>query len=235
MDKNMEKDKEKEAYGENNDAVASGVVVAGVVERGPELPSGPALQTHAGRVTPGRRVRDNARRGGRGGTGRGSRRPGPSRERAKPEFDSRIIDIRRVTRVTAGGRRMNFSVAVAVGDGKGRVGVGLGKGADTAAAMDKAAREARKSMIKVPLSASRTIPHAVEAKLGASEIKIFPARGRGIVAGGSARAVIELCGIRDVCVKIMSGSKNRLNNAKVAVEALGRLISASKEQLRSAK
>ena len=193
------------------------------------------------KVTPGRRLRDSAHRGGRaeGGAGRGpggrggrGGRSGPGRERVKPEFDSKIIDIRRVTRVTAGGRRMNFSVAVVAGDKKGRVGVGLGKGNDTAGAMEKATREAKKHMIKVPLSAAGTIPHAVEGKYGASRIKMFPARGRGIVAGSSARAVIELAGIKDVCAKYMSGSKNRLNNAKVAIEALKSLSSVSRDELR---
>lgn len=174
--------------------------------------------------------RQGGNRGGRSG-GRG----GDTRERVKPEFDSKIIDIRRVTRVTSGGRRMNFSVAVVVGDRKGRVGVGLGKGTDTALAVEKATREARKHIIRVPLSQNMTIPHAVEAKLGSARIKIFPARGSGIVAGSSARAVIELAGIKDVCAKILSGSKNRLNNARVAVAALERLITMPKASLVSKK
>jgi small subunit ribosomal protein S5 len=181
------------------------------------------------KVTQGRAGRgDPARRGGRGsgpGGGRGGPRGGRGgdRERVKPEFDSKIIDIRRVTRVTAGGRRMNFSVAVVAGDHKGRVGVGLGKGVDTAGSVEKATREAKKNMIRVPLSAQMTIPHAVEAKFSSAMIKIFPARGRGIVAGSSARAVIELAGIKDVCAKFLSGSKNRLNNARATIEALKKL------------
>lgn len=123
---------------------------------------------------------------------------------------------------------MNFSVAVVAGDRKGRVGVGLGKGNDTASAVEKATREAKKNLIKVPLSAQMTIPHAVEAKLGSARIKIFPARGSGVVAGSSARAVIELAGIKDVCAKILSGSKNRLNNARVAVKALDQLVRVPK-------
>ncbi len=189
------------------------------------------------KVTPGRKMRgDPARRGSssgpqnRGGQ-RGGSRGGDTRERVKPEFDSKIIDIRRVTRVTSGGRRMNFSVAVVAGDRKGRVGVGLGKSIDTASAVEKATREAKKNLIKVPLSAQMVIPHAVEAKYSSSRIMIFPARGRGIVAGSSARAVIELAGIRDVCAKFLSGSKNRLNNAKVAIEALKKLSKVSRASL----
>jgi small subunit ribosomal protein S5 len=179
----------------------------------------------ANKITPGRKMRgDTARHGGHSGAPRGGRSGGRdgNRERVKPEFDSKIIDIRRVTRVTSGGRRMNFSVSVVVGDRKGRVGVGLGKGSDTAGAVEKATREAKKNLIRVPLSAQMTIPHAVEAKYASAVIKIFPARGRGVVAGSSARAVIELAGIRDVSAKLLSGSKNRLNNARVAVEALKR-------------
>ncbi len=195
--------------------------------------SGSVVPVSTSKITQGRKMRgDTARRGGRNsgapgnaGGGRGGPRGGRGgdRERVKPEFDSKIIDIRRVTRVTSGGRRMNFSVAVVAGDHKGRVGVGLGKGIDTAGSVEKATREAKKNIIKVPLSPQMTIPHAVEAKYSSAIIKIFPARGRGVVAGSSARAVIELAGIRDVCAKFLSGSKNRLNNARATIEALKKL------------
>ncbi len=203
----------------------------------------PATAPSANKFTPGRKMRgDPARRGGRsqgnasGPQGRGGSRGGRSdnRERVKPEFDSKIIDIRRVTRVTSGGRRMNFSVAVVAGDHKGRVGVGLGKGGDTAGSVEKATREAKKNLIKVPLSPQMVIPHAVEGKYGSAMIKIFPARGRGVVAGSSARAVIELCGIKDVCAKFLSGSKNRLNNAKATIEALKKLSKVSRKMLNPA-
>lgn len=225
--------------------------VKGNTNTAPAAPTAPAAAPVANKVTPGKRMRDAAgqaaggHRGpgagapGRGPGGRGPRGPGgrggDNRERVKPEFDSRIIDIRRVTRVTAGGRRMNFSVAVVAGDRKGRVGVGLGKGTDTAASVEKATREAKKHLIHVPLTKAGTIPHAVEAKLGSSMIKIFPARGSGIVAGSSARAVIELAGIKDVCAKYLSGSKNRLNNARVAIAALQSLIRVPKATIRGKK
>ena len=193
------------------------------------------------KVTPGRKMRgDPARRGSHSGPA-GARGPRPAggregnRERVKPEFDSKIIDIRRVTRVTSGGRRMNFSVAVVAGDRKGRVGVGLGKSIDTASAVDKATRDAKKNLIKVPLSAGMTIPHAIEAKYASARIMLFPARGRGVVAGSSARAVIELAGIRDVCAKFLSGSKNRLNNARAAIEALKRLNKNPRSALKQSK
>lgn len=215
-----------------------------------------ATTASTSKVTPGRRMRDSARMGtragapgapgatgpsGRGsgsagrGASRGGNRGGENRERVKPEFDSKMIDIRRVTRVTSGGRRMNFSVAVVAGDRKGRVGVGLGKGIDTALAVEKATREAKKHLVKVPLSAQMTIPHAVEAKYSSATIMIFPARGRGVVAGSSARAVIELAGIKDVCAKIMSGSKNQINIARAAVKALSKLSRISRGELMAGK
>lgn len=215
---------------------STGIDVSAVAATENSVEAAPA----ANKITPGRKMRgDNARRGaaagphGRGGA-RGANR-GEPRERVKPEFDSKIIDIRRVTRVTSGGRRMNFSVAVVAGDRKGRVGVGLGKSIDTASAVEKATRDAKKNLIKIPLSAQMTIPHAVEAKYASARVMIFPARGRGIVAGSSARAVIELAGIKDVCAKFLSGSKNRLNNAKVAVEALKKLSKISRAALTAKK
>ncbi len=154
----------------------------------------------------------------------GSRRPQrPGQERVKPEFDTKIIAIRRVTRVASGGRRFTFSVAVVSGDKKGKVGVGLGKAGDTSLAIDKATRNAKKNMIKVTLSPAMTIPHMIEAKYGSARVMIMPARGRGVVAGSAARNVIELAGIKDVCAKLLSGSKNKLNIARVTVKALGKL------------
>lgn len=201
-------------------------------------PAAPVAPAAANKVTPGRKLRGDAPRRGAARPGGPQGRPGgrgprsgEPRERIKPEFDSKIIDIRRVTRVTSGGRRMNFSVAVVAGDRKGRVGVGLGKGLDTASSVEKATREAKKNLIRIPLSAKMTIPHAVEAKYASARIKMFPAKGRGVVAGSSARAVIELAGITDICAKFLSGSKNRLNNARAAVEALKKLSPVSRATL----
>lgn len=173
----------------------------------------------------------DARPDSRGGYGspqgsQGGRRPAGRRpqrenkERVKPEFDTKIIAIRRVTRVASGGRRFTFSVAVVSGDRKGRVGVGLGKAGDTSLAIDKATRHAKKNMIKVPLSPAMTIPHAVQTKFSSAIVMLMPARGRGVVAGSSARNVIELAGIKDICVKLLSGSKNKLNIARATVKAL---------------
>ncbi len=150
--------------------------------------------------------------------GRGPRRGGE--ERARSEFDQKVISLRRVARVVAGGRRFSFSAAVVAGDKKGRVGIGLGKGVDTALAMDKAFRDAKKNMIRVTMTDAKSIPHDVEAKYAASVIALRPSPARGIVAGSSVRTVLELAGVTDITAKIHSRSKNKLNNARATVLAL---------------
>lgn len=158
-----------------------------------------------------------------------TRKPGPKREpRAKPEFDQKIISIRRVTRVVTGGRRFAFSVAVVVGDRKGKVGVGLGKATDTPLAIDKAVRDARKNMIKVPMTKNGSVPHEVEAKYGASVVKIMKAPGKGVLSGSSVRTVLEFAGLKEVSSKIFSRSKNKINNAKAAVKALSKIVVKNK-------
>ena len=162
-------------------------------------------------------------RGGPGG-GRGGR-PGGNRggERERSEFGQKMIGLRRVARVMAGGRRFNFSAAIVIGDKKGRVGVGLGKAADTQLAIEKATRHAKKNMITINLTKNRSIARNVEAKYAASVVGIRPSPGRGLVAGSSVRSVLELAGITDVTAKIHSRSKNPINNARVAIEALRKL------------
>ncbi len=187
-------------------------------------PKAPA--TDAPAATPGnrsprpRRGGNNDRRGGQGG-----RRPrrGGRPERPRPEFDQKIVSIRRVTRVMAGGRRFSFSVSMVIGDKKGKVGVGIGKAGDTQLAIEKSVRDAKKNMIVVPMSKEGNIPHDVHVKYASSEVMIMPAPGRGLVAGSSVRTVLELAGVKDVTAKIFSRSKNKLNNARAAVEALKQL------------
>jgi small subunit ribosomal protein S5 len=155
----------------------------------------------------------------RGGERRGGRRPA-SFDRPKPEFDQKIIDVRRVTRVVAGGRRFSFSVALVAGDKKGSVGLGLGKSGDTSLAITKALRNAKKNMIKLKLTKTHSIPHEVDAKFASSKVFISPNRGRGLVAGSALRDILVLAGVKDVTAKIHSGSKNKLNNAKATIDAL---------------
>ncbi len=133
--------------------------------------------------------------------------------------------MRRVTRVVAGGRRFSFSVALAAGDKKGRIGIGVGKAGDTALAIDKALRDAKKNMIRVPLTKTNSIPHEVEIKYSSARIWITPAAGRGMVAGSAVRTVLELAGVKDVVAKVLSPSKNHLNQAKATVMALSQLVS----------
>lgn len=159
-----------------------------------------------------------ARRAGGRRTGGGRSRERAPRERS--EFDQVTIDVRRVARVMAGGRRFSFSVVVVIGDRKGRVGVGIGKGADTALSIDKAVRDARRNLITVPLTKSGSIAHDVSAILGPTVITIVPSPGRGLVAGSAMRTVLELAGVRDVVAKILSRSKNKLSIARATVEAL---------------
>jgi small subunit ribosomal protein S5 len=153
-----------------------------------------------------------------------ARKSAPRREaRIKPEFDQKIVSIRRVTRVVTGGRRFAFSVGIIIGDRKGRVGVGLGKAGDTPVAIDKAVRDARKNMIKIPLTKHASIPHQTEAKFGSSQVLIMRAPGKGVLAGSSVRVVLELAGVREVSAKLFSRSKNKINNAKAAIKALSKI------------
>ena len=171
-------------------------------------------ETRSGQQAPSAARRRNPRR---------QRRSSRREERARPEFEQKIISIRRVTRVMAGGRRFNFSVAMVAGDKNGRVGVGVGKAGDTQLAIEKAFRDARKHMIEVPRTGEQRIPHDVTVKYAASHIMVMPAPGRGIVAGSSVRTVLELAGVRDVTAKVLSRSKNKLNNARAAIKALSLL------------
>ncbi|MEY4747632.1 MAG: ribosomal protein small subunit ribosomal protein [Candidatus Parcubacteria bacterium] len=168
--------------------------------------------------------------GGRGRTGGGRRGGRPGRgggDERRSEFAQKLIGIRRVARVMAGGRRFNFSAALVLGDKKGRVGVGLGKAADTAAAIDKATRAAKRGMLNLNLTKNRSLPYDVDAKFCASRVEIRPSPGRGLVAGSSVRTVLELAGVSDVTAKILSRSHNPINNARAAIKALRR-ISISK-------
>ncbi|OGG54790.1 hypothetical protein A3C20_01215 [Candidatus Kaiserbacteria bacterium RIFCSPHIGHO2_02_FULL_55_25] len=189
----------------------------------PVAVAAPVAETKVGERRPfgGRDSRDR-----RGGGSRPPRRGGPRDER-RSEFAQKMIGIRRVARVMAGGRRFNFSAALVLGDKKGRVGVGVGKAADTQLAIEKATRAAKRAMIQLDLTKTRSIPHNVEAKFCASVVEIRPSPGRGLVAGSSVRAVLELAGVSDVTAKLLSRSKNPINNARAAVEALRQVAAKS--------
>lgn len=141
---------------------------------------------------------------------------------ARDEFTTKTIDLARVTRVMAGGKRMRFRACIVAGDRKGRIGAGVGKGADVEAAINKATAYAKKHLLTINMKGT-TIPHRVEAKYSAAEIFLKPAPpGTGVKAGGAVRVVLDLAGLQDVVGKIM-GSNNKINNVRATLLALSRL------------
>lgn len=141
------------------------------------------------------------------------------RHQEPKEFEQAIIDIARVTRVVAGGKRMRFRACVVLGDRKGRVGYGLAKGGDVSLAVNKAVTAAKKRLITIQL-VKGTIPHIVHQKQGAALILLKPApQGTGLIAGGPLRSLFEVCGIQNIVSK-MQGSRNKINNIKAGYEAL---------------
>jgi len=161
--------------------------------------------------------------GGRGGPGGQRGRGGPRGQRTPSEYDQKILNIRRVARIVAGGRRFTFSVAMVIGNRKGSVGVGTGKAGDTVLAIDKATRSAKKSMIKLNLTKDNSIAHEVSQKYSSATVMIRPARGKGLVAGSAVRIVLELGGVTDTTAKVVSRSKNKLNIARATIKALKKL------------
>jgi len=152
-------------------------------------------------------------------------RPG-SRQRApkeKSEYDQKVLEVARVTRVVAGGRRFSFRATVAIGNRKGKIGVGTGKGLDFSQSVEKAVADARKNMIILPLKEG-TIPHEVQSKYGAAKVFLKPApKGKGLVAGGAVRVICELAGVENISAKIISKSTNKLNNARATMVAFSKI------------
>ena len=144
----------------------------------------------------------------------------------KSEFEESILDIARVTRVVAGGKRLSFRVTLVIGSrskDKHEVGVGICKGKDVAQAIQKAINKAKKNLITIPV-VDGTIPHEVKAKYKASRVIIKPAKkGKGIRAGGAVRTVLKLANIANANAKILSSSSNAINNARVTILALSKL------------
>lgn len=169
-------------------------------------------------------------RGGKGGKpgGRTGGRP-PRAPREKPEFDSKTISIRRVTRVVSGGRRFTLSVALVAGDRNGRIGLGTGKALDTQVAIEKALKAAKKNMMTIKLSKTKSLTHDINAKFKSSDVMIMPNKGRGLIAGSSARTILALAGLNNVTAKFYSGTKNKLNNARATMKALEQVAYAHGE------
>ncbi len=163
---------------------------------------------------------------------RDNKRERSNREPVKRDFEQKVVEIKRVTRVVAGGKRMRFRALVVIGDKKGKVGMGLRKGVDVAESVNKAVNAAKKNMLNVPLT-NGTIPHQIKLKYKSSRIILLPARpGTGIIAGGALRSVLDLAGVKNILSK-MIGSSNKVNNVKAVFEAFKKMKTA--EQLKQAR
>lgn len=142
----------------------------------------------------------------------------------KPEFEQKLLDIRRTARMVAGGRRFSFRALVIIGNKHGKVGVGLAKGSDVTIAVEKAVNQAKKYLIEVPITENKSISRMVEAKFSAAKVMLKPAAlGKGIIAGGAVRVICSLVGIENVVSKIIGRTANKLNNAQATIEALKKL------------
>lgn len=149
-------------------------------------------------------------------------------DRRRDENDKELVSVRRVTKVVKGGRTMRFSAMVVVGDRKGKIGIGLGKAKEVPPAIEKATTMARKHMKSYNIT-NGTIEHEVVGKFGSSSIALMPAKqGTGIIAGGSARTILELVGIKDIVTKI-HGSTNKINVVKATINGLEKI--KTKEQI----
>ncbi|MBM3281360.1 MAG: 30S ribosomal protein S5 [Candidatus Harrisonbacteria bacterium] len=165
--------------------------------------------------------RGPSRDGARGPRRFGDKKPAPFIK--TDGFKEKVIDMRRVTRVVAGGKRFRFRATIIIGDEKGQVGVGIAKGADVAQAVDKAKTAAKKALIRVGTKGT-TIIHEVSAKFGAARVMIKPAPvGHGLRAGGSSRVVLAMAGIKDAIGKTLGSTTNKLTNAIATIHALEKI------------
>lgn len=189
------------------------------------------IKENALEVTPAenKQVRDGGARDG-GKKFFDKKKTGDKRPRREDNdgFDKVTVQVNRVTKVVKGGKTMRMSALVVVGDKKGKIGLGSGKAAEHPMAIEKATSKARKSLITVNLLEG-TIPHEVIGKFGTSKVLLIPApEGTGVIAGGSARSVLQLAGIKNITCKSF-GSRNAVNNVKATIEALKLLH--SREQI----
>jgi small subunit ribosomal protein S5 len=139
------------------------------------------------------------------------------------DWQERVVQIRRVTKVVKGGKKLSFRAIVVVGNERGQVGVGVGKASDVIGAVKKGVADGKKHLVEVPLTKANSIPHPTTAAGGGAKVMMRPAApGTGVIAGGAVRTVLELAGVKNVLAKQL-GSDNPLNNARAAVTALGTL------------
>ncbi len=148
---------------------------------------------------------------------------GFDREKPKDGFESKLLDLARISHTRAGGKKMRFRAVIVTGNMQGKIGLGIAKGADVQLAVEKATRLSKKYLMSVP-TVNETIPHEVSAKFGAAHILLRPQRkGRGLVAGGTVRVVCVLAGIKNISSKILGTTGNKINNARATMLALKKL------------
>ncbi len=158
------------------------------------------------------------RGGGRGGRDRGGRPP-----KEQSEFDSAVLNIARVTRVTGGGKRFSFRTTVVLGNHKGKIGMGISKGVDVQQSIQKATNQAKRNMIQVPIK-NGTIPHEIQNKSNSAIVLLKPAIvGSGVKAGGPVRVIAKLAGIENIVGKLITRTNNKINIARATIEALQQL------------
>jgi len=147
------------------------------------------------------------------------------------EWEERVVSVERVTKVVKGGKKLSFRAVVVVGDQQGKVGVGVGKASDVSAAVRKGVTDGKKNIISVSLTASNTIPHKIDGRYGAAKLVLRPAApGCGVIAGGAARIVLELAGVKNILSKQI-GSSSLLNNARATINGLSNLRTFNTEKL----
>jgi len=149
------------------------------------------------------------------------------------EWQERVVQIRRVTKVVKGGKKLSFRAILVIGNEKGQVGVGVGKASDVIGAVKKAVTDGKKNLVTIPMTKDNSIPHIITGRSGAAKVIMRPsAPGSGVIAGGAVRTMLELGGVKNILAKQL-GSGNPLNNARAAADALANLktfIQVSKER-----
>lgn len=145
------------------------------------------------------------------------------KNKEETQWEERVVQVKRVTKVVKGGKKLSFRAILIIGNAKGQIGVGVGKANDVIGAVKKGISDAKKHIISIPLTKYKSIPHPIEGISGAAKIILRPsATGSGVIAGGSTRTVLELAGIKNILAKQI-GSNNQLNNARATLNALANL------------
>nr|WMP11893.1 30S ribosomal protein S5 [Laurencia australis]WMP12104.1 30S ribosomal protein S5 [Laurencia australis] len=146
-----------------------------------------------------------------------------TRNKEEANWEEKVVQVKRVTKVVKGGKKLSFRAVLVIGNENGQIGVGVGKASDVIGAVKKGVTDAKKNIVDIPLTKYYSIPHPIYGRSGAARIILRPsATGSGVIAGGSTRIVLELAGIKNILAKQL-GSKNTLNNARATLNALNNL------------